>query len=439
MKDCLNENQLQSLLAGDPDAVSKWFDHVAGCKRCRDALFVSDEFASVAVSMHDYLSDETSCLGYEKLAGFMSRSLSNEDMSSINRHLALCAECRGDLEALKAEDGRAMMREMITLGGSSLPKPAQPKWSYIGGLGIAASLAAALLFVVIRGHSPVKPEQVVVSTHPTPILSPLHSDSAGQEVARTQKEQGDTKPTESNVGKRSHSKTPYQAVANRPVLKDGDYLVDESGTIRARHTGRIVDLPAEVDAMVRGIVKTGEVPGKHMVLMAKADTDVLRGSGESTNLEPSDLRPNGYNVRSDYPTLGWSHPERIEEFTVRVFTTDGQKIWESNTKSFECKVAIPLKRNTTYLWNVGSKVGDETFYSKAASFKVLSEMELQSLENVGRSRTKFNLVDGSILEGLGLYDEASVAFQRLSAENPDSFVVNKIRERLETKIKEAAK
>jgi hypothetical protein len=577
VKVCPNENELRSLLAGDPEAVSKWLDHVSECKRCRDIVFNSDEFASAAISMREYLFNEASCLDYQRLAGYMEHALSDADMACVKRHLALCPECRQDLQDLEAQDGRAQMRETITFSEPPLSGPSRRPWNDPRVLGVAAALAAVLVVLFVRSHTPAKPGVMVAeSSLPKPLTSPIHGGAASQPAAHAKVNRGRTTKTKraavnsepaphstparavpfkpeqvaeaphatraaGEVGRvvvaasprpksepnTTHKNPPsvvavppaaksgsvamqgsftadsersayreqspalagsgtaagvqnsmsqfgqptqlernsnrnvlgqanvraarmsggmagaggygfQSAAANGRQLKDGNYLVDQSGAMIDSHTGRRVDLPAEIAGMVRSVLSTGEARETHAMLAARADTDVLRGSEESSGGEISGLRPNGYNVRSDHPTLSWSRPEQDGKSTVIVFTTDGREVWEWNGRSSECKAEAPLKRGVTYKWRVVLTANGQTSHSKAARFRVLSEPESESLGDLANAGAGSSLVEGCILESFGVYDEALLAFKKLSRENPDSFVVSTILKRLEVKIKESA-
>lgn len=436
MDKCLSKIDISRLMAGsaDKEFMLASLQHMEICPACREAALKTEEFKGAAESLRKRIAVMAACLDYEQLTAYLDNTLSESDKSLVDRHLSLCHDCQEDLDYLKQIEGLAAMGPHRTFS------PARPARSKIFNsrvffsFGLTACTVAAICLVLLRPPVSTTDGQIaVISGQPKETVStpPRQTPIPSEQPDRK-------KPDIPNLVVK-----PVRHTEQVAVLHDGLYLIhttkDALREIKQQDSGKRVSIASDIAAVVQAKLSTGKARKDLPVLMAKADTDILRGSGETTGLEPSIQRPHGTSVLQTTPILSWNAPERIESFTVEVFNPEGEKIWETATDSRKCQVDISLESGSTYLWRVGSRVGDETFYSKAVPFRVLQENEAQSLERYLESSPNSHMIKGSILESYGLYDEALIEFQVLAKENPDSQIARRMVDTLKKEIQEVRK
>jgi hypothetical protein len=423
MEECLSESEIARLMSGKVDAafISAGLRHIEECAACRNAALQTEEFRRAAESIRARITAMSACLSYEQLAAYMADTLSEKDKSAVELHLSRCPDCTEDLEYLRQAESHAALRpHRVFSPDREVLSRRQIGYRVAVGFGLAAAVLAVVGLFLRAPTGTQSPVATVPSKPPSAVSRP--SDSVAQTGQPTEKPPAAVRPH-----------------APSPVLQDGRYLVDAAGAIRTRDSGRVLSLSPEIASAVKSKLSTGWASGQKPVLIARADVDALRGPDDMTGLEPTNLRPRRTSVLDTTPELSWNAGERIERFVAEVYTPDGEKVWEATVDARSCRPDAPLKRGETYLWRVGSMVGDELFYSKAVPFRVLSTEEADTVSYVATHFPDSHFIKGTAFERCGLYEEAMAEFQALAKQNPESQLARRMATSLERALEEARK
>lgn len=415
MRDCLSEKDISRLMRGGADGkfIEDALRHVDACPVCREAVTRSPEFDRAAESLRGRIASASECLDYERLASYLDGTLVDTERPAVERHLAECPSCEADLRHLRDAESYASLREHKAL------KPIKPRrrgWTFGRTLSLGAAAGAVALICVMIPRPPANDQRSAVALEPD-------RPSAVAEVPVAE-------PQEIEIPEKPRPAPPKPAVG----MKDGAYVVAASGEI-TRDTAA-VDLPSEIRTAIKRKLRSGRASEQKPVMIAMLPSDMLRSGDDTTGLEPESLLPNGTSVLGSRPTLSWNAPERVTEFVVAVHKTDGEKVWESAASGRKCMVGTALDPGETYLWRVGSRIGDEVIYSKAVPFRVLSGGEASQVRKVIAEHPGSHFVKGVTYERYGLYDEALAEFKALEKQNPSSADVRRLVEGLRKEIQE---
>ncbi len=128
-------------------------------------------------------------------------------------------------------------------------------------------------------------------------------------------------------------------------------------------------------------------------------------------------------VGSDRPALAWPAAEGARTYRVKLLTGDGRELWRAESPETRAPFPAdkpPLRRGYAFGW----EVTDEKFRPVASGkFMVASESELAELEGLkalADSPDRADRVAAALaFARMHAYAEASAAFERLAAEQPD--------------------
>jgi hypothetical protein len=424
MQRCFTQSEIDRILGGGADEglMVEWLQHLESCPSCHAAVLESRKLASAAASLRDGITTIPACLDYEEIAAYLDGSLPEEDRSAVEMHLQECSDCKGDLEYLREmESHAALIPQRTLIPGLNIRRRTLSLRAIFGFGFTTAGVAAALLVVFL--HPPAPNQSSHVASKPPVAIDVVTPTVKEKPVTAVQ-------PSNKPVIMSSPTNKPAQFRPKPPtvILKDGPYVVAaKNGTdtrVNRKSSGKEVDLPRDIKIAVMTKLRTGRVQERPIVL-AMANT-ILRGSNQNADLAPSELKPNQTNVLDANPILAWNAPGRVSRFKVQIFMMDGQKVWEGSTNSKQLSLSMPLKQGETYLWRVGSYVGEEVFYSKATAIKVLSSKESSAIHSTVQKYKDSHLIKGVTYERYGLYDNALVEFKALVRENPKSKLAKKL-------------
>ena len=162
-------------------------------------------------------------------------------------------------------------------------------------------------------------------------------------------------------------------------------------------------------------------------------SDVLMGTTEQTRFRVT--TPVGTFVNSLRPTLSWTSDPQSAGYTVTIYDESTKKnITSPLLQTTEWIVSSDLERGHTYVWQVVSlrKQGGEIIApsppSVPAKFSVLDKETASELQQLPPS----HLVRGILYAHVGLLDDAKQELRTLQQENPESKIVLRLLQQLET-------
>ncbi len=429
---CLDDKQLKQYMRGTLPVAEMLAagDHIPGCSVCKARLARLSDYVIGSYSTLFSTLDIGECPEYEELSGYVEETLSHEAHQSVERHIASCELCWRDVETLHATRSKASFAPQITVQpGYFAPRR---KWSSVFGwqrvAAVSSGVAAVALAIVLINSSPVKDTPVAVQPV-TPVVRTVDNPTDKklvevQTAKATEKSVQQTAKTVHTTTEKSVSPVPASVNTKAPKQEFAAELRD--GGVTVGHVGRNVvirsdgkDLEAQVAALVREKLKSGQVPASFR--MAKADE--LRGPIHSIEIAKSSPVSDG--VTDSSPFFSWETVEGATKYRVEVYNLDGTCVMsaETDTTSYQADQALTPG---WYKWTVRPRRGisADWEWSKASSFRVLSAKEAVLLDSAKREGS--HLVLGTVYESLGLSKQAVSEFEALAAENPESKLAKRL-------------
>ena len=144
---------LSAYLDGEltPDELAEVVVHLESCADCI-AVFRQIKEARAAVRRLPMIEMPTELAPFmhlgDRLSAFLDGELAEADLASVGRHLAACADCRGELRELDSARTavRALPRLEPALAGAPKADSSSRRWPRVAVVAVAAA-AVAVLFV----------------------------------------------------------------------------------------------------------------------------------------------------------------------------------------------------------------------------------------------------------------------------------------------------
>jgi anti-sigma factor RsiW len=431
--------------------------HAARCEECRarlaGAVMLDAAFENVHAefSGHD---DEPEHLPYEQLTAFVDGSLDDVTREIAESHLAVCAECAGDVDDLRQYQtiAAAVPSALTPSGGGSTAKATGTWWHRLSSLDIilrlkvlapaaaaATLIAAALLGLWVASRRSTPPDSGPVA-RTKPVESPKATPTP-ESYAREVERHGELVTTSTPVQPRRPTprpKTPRAAPdanASHVALNDGGGQVtfDARGGLRGLEV-----LSTDAQSAVRRSLETrrAETP-RVLDGLAGAEGGVLMGGAtaeyEQAGVPFGLVGPVGRVLREDRPALRWRPHAGAVSYRASVVNSNFQVVAESEpTLATEWIPPAPLTRGQTYYWQVTATLagGEEVISPRTpaprAKFRVLEEATAEGLRRLEESSPDSHLARGVLYARAGLVEEAESEFRKLVTLNPRSSVARKL-------------
>ncbi len=218
------------------------------------------------------------------------------------------------------------------------------------------------------------------------------------------------------------------------VLKDGDTTLVET-------PNGLASVELIPDPVVAIQIDEASVSPRKVDKPRGAITWPLRtGNTQSPAVEFELHSPAHSSVRATKPTFRFSKVEGAEGYILRVYLEE-RKVAEVKGESNELTLEADLPRGESYRWTVtaisadGREVTQSNAGDFAAAFRVLSDMEIDMLEDRLNRAGKSKIEQLKVLTSFGLADEALEVAKSLREENPKSELARRILESLQDQMK----
>ena len=403
--------------------------HVAVCAECRrrlSAVVQEEKFLSLKKALDSEPDDQH--LDYEHLAAYVDGLLADEEVEITESHLAVCQKCHlmaSDLSVFKDE----VAPDLNKVYAPPAALPHSPKvWERL----------TEFLHSVLSFRSPA----MTVGFGTTLLLligvavwlvlrSNLPENRPPHEVAQNPGSTPTVTPTPASSPQDDNTPSPTPTPEATPeallALNDGSrrIAIDEQGNL----TGLDELSPAHRQAVKNGLA-TQQVVNPSALAGVSGKPGALRGESNGSAFAP--LNPLGKVILTTHPTFSWSRLDGATAYKVVVYDSTFNPVSSSpqlTTTSWATTHA--LKRGEIYSWQViATKDGQEVKVpvppASEAKFKVLEQGGANELDRARRSYGNSHLALGVLYAQAGLLDEAEREFSLLLKANPNSDVVRNL-------------
>lgn len=344
-------------------------DHMAVCEECRQQLQALPTAVSAWAGIGEGLRASAECaethLPYEQLQAYVDGAGSTAEKMRAQSHLTGCESCRGEAENL----------QVFAASVNARPVQAPRMNRYL----ILGPIAATLLVGVLLMRQSERPQP--------PVTLAVAVRDGGQTVGLDH--QGHV------VGAGQASASEVELLAS--TLRDGKVAVNVPDGLRASKS-------------------------------------VLLGS-ESTAPHFRVRSPVGQLVLEDAPVFRWEPLENARAYKVQIFDADYQPVASSpEVAGTSWTPEHPLERGKRYVWQVtalrpGATVKAPEPPDAEARFQVLGGGEASAIQQA-RQVGAGHLTLTALYAHAGLCREASGEVDALAAENPGSPFVQQLRSNL---------
>jgi hypothetical protein len=314
--------------------------HLAVCAECRDRLAALTGAFPETSTLRTHLSEH---LDYDQTVAAAHGAAD----AAIQQHLAECATCRGEVEDLR------QFRSQLAAPGKVIAMPrSKPKWRIPAFAAIAAGLLLALGLTVFRQSKTPVAQAPPVTARPVEPAIPPDQRAAVQLALSTHR------------------------LERAPVL---DSLIAKRGVLLG-------------------------APGETRSFAVQA--------------------PVGAAVLNDRPVFRWEPVSGASKYVVAVFDERFQKVVESPAvTTVEWTPEQPLARGRVYNWQVTAHIGARTLRSPVppapeARFQVAAAETAAQIENARRDHPANHLLLAVLLANAGALDESAHELDALAASDP---------------------
>lgn len=373
---------------------------------------------------------------------------------------------RAQVEAMLEAKAEMQLRPQVAVRNATPERRRAPWWSW-GGWATAGA-AAVVAGIVILSPRPVTDQSELAQL--TTKLNSMESQNAELLARATTAESTleSLKATGTSAGPDStmpgitrtgpRGQTPPRGGTTRPdkpitrsggpdsvaslgdgdnVLKDGDTTLVETPNGLAS-VEMVPDPVAAIQLEEKSVSPRNiDQPRGAMKWPLKTGTSQSTTTGE---IEFDLLSPTHAAVRQSKPTFRFTKVAGAKSYILRVYLGQ-RKVAEIKTEQSEATLETELPRGESYRWTVtavsedGREVTQSNAGDFAASFRVLSDMEIEMLEDRLARAGKSKIEQLKVLTSFGLADEAVEVAKSLRDENPKSELARRILQSLQDQMK----
>ncbi len=365
-----------------PDELVAMSRHLALCPECRqqlDAGKVSSGAASLVNDLQAPARADDLHLKYEQLEGYVDELLPQADRQQVSKHLETCDNCAREVKELTSLRENLFSYPQVTPVASRAPVPR-------GGTFFQTFAA---LFALRRWQ--------FVGAAAVLVLAGL----IGWLLWQTGKQ-----PQLANLNKNAQTKAPDDSSpqSNTALVNSPDEAQREP----------VKEDPAK--SVYDSIVATAIA---RQTLTATPDLKDLNGKpvtllGENDSAQKFDLlSPRGTVVLSSRPTLRWRALAGAASYKVYLLNAKFDVVQNSGLlRSTSWTVARPLDHGQTYIWQVvaskeGKEITSPVAPAKEARFRVLDSKSEQAVQRFVQDNHDNHLALGIVYAHHGLLDEAA--------------------------------
>jgi len=211
-------------------------------------------------------------------------------------------------------------------------------------------------------------------------------------------------------------------------LRNGSAVVtiDEKGNVAG-----LEHLTPAIEEAVKQALTTAELSKPQVLADLSSPPTKLMGQ-HATHSTLSLIGPVGTVIAETQPTLRWQNLIGANQYVVSVFDTQFQNVAKSLPLSTaEWRLPIPLRRGSTYFWQVTAFRGQQQITAPVApapraQFKVLDRQTRDSLEAIRAQQPDSHLTLGVLYARTGLLHDSEREFRALVKQNPDSVIAGKL-------------
>jgi hypothetical protein len=414
--------------AMEPAALINTNEHLSVCEYCyqrfnkEDLLEPAYIFARSILPNRDASAEKH--LLYDQIAAYVDEDLSYKEMEKAELHLENCAQCRIDVEDLRAVKTAILsQKEIVPLPAPPVSVFSQPQYLFSQTLQYAAPIAAVILvawIVVI----PVRRDMAELQVQ----LSQLRQEN------QTLQQQYDT--ANSTIAEMNENLTRMSLAENvsNYASKNTLKLKDGARTIELDKEGNLHGLDALSPAQhqtIKDALTAERVKVPPIIAKLAGNPKVLMGQSGRFDYFDS-LSPAGIVVMTDKPTFRWKRLDGAESYSVVVLDSNAEEVAASGPlPSTEWSLPTPLVPGRVYVWQVRAiKNGEEIRMPSPsepdAKFKVLDRARTEDLLNAKKAYPDSHLVLGILYAQSGLIDNAEQEFESLIRVNPKSNIAQKL-------------
>lgn len=395
--------------------------HLASCNVCYEKLARSS--AQVMDSPLTF-SEEPFHLRYdEHLEPYVEGKSNDIDREIIESHIAFCSACAEELRDLQAF--RRQPEYVFASDKRSASPSSWKRWVAswqrptvrIPHLTTALVSAVVILAITVAVLLWAKTRTVEqIGNTPPPQSGPTNKESTSASVAP---------PADKNAGEANRDGQPKEPVEEPLiVLNDGGARVtmDKHGQVEG-----LGSLTPDLRQAIERALTNRRLPSTKPLADLSVDPGRLRDDAtEQNRFLP--LTPVGIVIESDRPTFRWRKLEDERVYSVTIYDSQLRNVENSGPlQGTEWTIATPLKRGVTYTWQIRAVKDGSTIISPKppapdARFRVLDHATLTNLANMKRLHGNSHLAMGVFYWKHGLLDEAEREFEALASANRQSRV-----------------
>lgn len=384
--------------------------HLAVCADCRAQLTrLRDWSATASALQQEFIGGVTASdhPEHDQMNAYVDGTLDEVDEEIVEGHLEVCASCAG-----VARDLRAFKQQLAATPAQPATVTTLPPARSRKPLLMVALAAAAMLLLALAVTLPL--QQRARDLQDRVALLERDRESLKEQVTQLQDRLN-------NIDNRIDQPDNSSMIT---AINDarGRITIDSSGTIAG-----LSGLSAQETEMVRLALQKGGLP-------LPAERELVRGSSDQTGdgVPFALIEPLAKTIESDRPKFRWQPVAGALSYQVTIYASNYQEVIKSEPLTVaEWSVPQALERGRIYIWEVAARTDGRELVSHQAPapparFKVLDRARAQELASVRRRFPDSHLMRGLSYARAGLLAEAEVELRALAAANKDSAIARKL-------------
>jgi hypothetical protein len=408
-------------------------DHLAECDECYQRFRPASDLGRVCTSLVSALAvSEAEFSGHlttEDICSYVDRVQSIDGAERCRTHIALCPECREDIDYLTGLPFRAAApaagpgslsttserrgRAFAGAAGALLARPAYRFAALATLLLVVAGVAVSLAALGLRTENRQLKAQ----------LDELRAENATLNEKASEAEQLRSKLAQDRDGGASDAATGVIV-----SLRDSGRLVQlkKDSTLTGFESA-----PADYQQMAKDALATQKLKTARMTIVDIGREGPLMGEQPKPNGFTT-VSPAGEAIESARPTFSWTDLPGAASYTV--FVRDlksGAEVRSDATQATRWTPSADLIRGHTYAWMVEASLDGHLVRAPAtneplAQFKVIGSDEAEEIRMARSELPGSHLLMGLIYARAGLRSEAQRELKALVEANPDSETARKL-------------